>query len=80
MKWGDETKPLYIYSEGKGSQIYADVNREELWKNILSENPNADEKCLKKYSYGQDVGFIYTPFTYPGELICGNGETDMSFR
>ena len=50
MKWGDETKPLYIYSEGKGSQIYADVNREELWKNILTENPNADETCLKKYS------------------------------
>ena len=78
MKWGDETKPLYIYSEGKGSQIYADVNREELWKNILAENPNADETCLKKYSYGQDVGFVYTPFTYPGELICGNGETVCS--
>lgn len=78
MKWGDETKPLYIYSEGKGSQIYADVNREELWKSILAENPNADETCLKKYSYGQDVGFVYTPFTYPGELICGNGETVCS--
>lgn len=78
MKWGDETKPLYIYSEGKGGQIYADVNREELWKNILAENPNADEACLKKYSYGQDVGFVYTPFTYPGELICGNGETVCS--
>ena len=78
MKWGDETKPLYIYSEGKGSQIYADVNREDLWKNILAENPNADETRLKKYSYGQDVGFVYTPFTYPGELICGNGETVCS--
>lgn len=78
MKWGDETKPLYIYSEGKGSQIYADVNREELWKNISAEIPNPDETCLKKYSYGQDVGFVYTPFTYPGELICGNGETVCS--
>ena len=27
------------------------------------------------YEYGDDIGFIFTDFTYPGELACDPGET-----
>jgi len=31
------------------------------------------------FSYGEDVGYIYTDFTYPGDLIgdAGNTVTDI---
>ena len=27
------------------------------------------------YDYGYNIGYIYTPFTYPGELIGAAGQT-----
>jgi len=30
------------------------------------------------YSYGQDAGYKYTDFTYPGELVLNAGETVVS--
>ena len=29
----------------------------------------------QKYTYGQDVGYEFTAFTYPGELVLAAGST-----
>ena len=33
---------------------------------------------MLRLTYGDDVGYIYTDFTYPGELIGNAGETVVS--
>lgn len=42
---------------------------------ILTQTPNTEGANTTSYKYGQDVGFIYTDFTYPGDLICNIGQT-----
>ena len=32
----------------------------------------------KQYKYGEDIGYTFTDFTYPGELSCNAGETITS--
>lgn len=64
MKWVG-TDPLYIIgaSESKiASTNYADVG----------------EQTYITYEYGDDVGFIYTDFTFPGELIAKPGDSIVS--
>ena len=59
MKWIGST-PLYFLNtvgEFKFTTNYSEV----------------DGKSYNTYEYGQDVGFIYTDFTYPGELIGDAG-------
>ena len=59
MKWVGST-PLYFLNttgEFKFTTNYSEV----------------DGKSYNTYEYGQDVGFIYTDFTYPGELIGDAG-------
>ena len=41
---------------------------------IFSETP-IDEDNDIIYNYGYNIGYIYTPFTYPGELIGAAGQT-----
>ena len=41
---------------------------------IFSETP-IDEDNDIIYNYGYSIGYIYTPFTYPGELIGAAGQT-----
>ena len=63
MKWTGST-PLYIQStinNDTGQKIYT-VSTTELDKS-------------KVYTYGQDVGFTLTDFTYPGDLIGNAGDT-----
>lgn len=63
MKWTGST-PLYIQStinNDTGQKIYT-VSTTELNKS-------------KVYTYGQDVGFTLTDFTYPGDLIGNAGDT-----
>lgn len=60
MKWRGST-PLYlIHKDGQHimSTNYADAEGEE----------------YELYEYGEDVGFIYTDFTYPDELITNPGD------
>ena len=71
MKWGDESNALYMGENSKG-EIYADVNRQNLLDGGVSEG------SIKTYPYGKDVGYIFTSFTYPGELICNSGDTVCS--
>ena len=41
---------------------------------IFSEAPiDKDNDII--YNYGYNIGYIYTPFTYPGELIGAAGQT-----
>ena len=61
MKWLGNT-PLYLI--GSGNARTFSTNYEDI-----------DEQKFETYEYGADVGFIYTDFTYPGELIGDAGST-----
>ena len=74
MKWTGST-PLYLYQEPTSSGLMYNsfsTNYEELAnRRRQSSNPGV----IKAYSYGQDIGYILTDFTYPGELIGNAGDT-----
>ena len=63
MKWTGST-PLYIQSI---------INNDTGKKTYNVSTIELDES--KVYTYGQDVGFILTDFTYPGDLIGNAGDT-----
>lgn len=61
MRWVGNT-PLYFINENGNYSMttnYAD----------------AKDKAYKMYEYGEDVGFTYTDFTYPNELIENAGSS-----
>lgn len=68
MKWIGDT-PLYKYYD------------EATETNPMSYGMTTDLSAAQthagyeKYEYGQDVGFIYTDFTYPSELIANAGDS-----
>ena len=64
MKWIGNT-PLFIY-ETEGGTI--SVTTDE------ASAPSGSEK----YEYGDDAGFIYTDFTFPGELVAKPGDSVVS--
>ena len=61
MKWLGNT-PLYLI--GSENARTFSTNYEDI-----------DGQKFETYEYGADVGFIYTDFTYPGELIGDAGST-----
>ena len=61
MKWLGNT-PLYLI--GSGNARTFSTNYEDI-----------DGQIYETFEYGEDVGFIYTDFTYPGELIGDAGST-----
>ena len=77
MKWTGAT-PLYLYSKyltdgtvynhfstdptDHGNPPDTDINNEEIKEKIT------------QFSYGEDIGYILTDFTYPGELIGNAGD------
>ena len=68
VKWTG-TSPLYVFLSGNQyvytlQQNYSNGKVPEDWPDI---------KTI--FSYGEDVGYIYTDFTYPGELIGDAGST-----
>jgi len=75
MKWTGSI-PIYLYQEfdNENNNIYYrySTNYNELTKNKTQEEI---EKNLTSFNYGQDVGYILTDFTYPGELIGNAGDT-----
>lgn len=80
MKWNLET-PLYYIESGNQNQFFLDQGQ---FKNKINEyeekNKHKDEENKISYSTriftkGQDVGFIYVDFIYPGELIADAGST-----
>ena len=61
MKWTGST-PLYLIEETQDGAL-------------LTTTRPADNVYKKMFSYGDDVGFIYTDFIYPQELIGDAGST-----
>ena len=73
MKWIGST-PLYLYHQvdDKGSPYYkysTDYNA------LIKDKKGDFIEAIQTFSYGEDVGYILTDFTYPGELIGNAGDT-----
>lgn len=67
VKWIGHV-PLYVYKKG------------EQYQYSLSEQQTEQIEWPKEvFEYGEDIGYIYTDFTYPGDLIgdAGNTVTDI---
>lgn len=62
MKWVGSA-PIYLVTDESLQYFTTDASK-------------IPEKAAKKeYGYGEDIGYIYTDFTYPGELIGDAGNT-----
>ena len=71
MKWTGSS-PLYLYTTIKNNQTSYQLST--TYRDV-SKDPTTTITTL---TYGDDVGYIYTDFTYPGELIGNAGETVVS--
>lgn len=60
MKWIGNT-PLYLVGDNGNYSMTTD-------RNAVGEK-------YKVFEYGEDIGYIYTDFVYPGELIGNEGDT-----
>ena len=60
MRWVGTT-PLYLIQENNNYTMTTNYEQ-------------AHGKAYKMYEYGQDVGYIYTDFTYPKELVGNAGQ------
>ena len=65
MKWLGST-PIYIGRENIDNQIQYGITTDEA---------EGQEKGFLAYDFGKDIGYVYTDFTYPGELIGDAGAT-----
>lgn len=77
MKWTG-SNPLYITqytSTTSGVQYGATTNKEQVDEALAAGTIDS----YTEYKSGQDVGYIYTDFIYPGELIgdAGNSVCDI---
>ena len=72
MKWGLE-KPLYYVESGNQDRYFMDESEYQNYINSL------ESYSTQIFTKGQDVGYIYVDFIYPGELIADAGAsvTDM---
>lgn len=61
MKWTGNI-PLYLIGE-KGN-----------YSLTTNSSAAAQDHIYKVFEYGADVGYVYTDFTYPGELIANAGD------
>ena len=73
MKWTGST-PLYYYTsvqEGHPYYSFSTNYNEFIGKGIPPDD-------IKQFNYGDDVGYILTDFSYPGDLISKAGDTICS--
>ena len=75
MKWVGSS-PVYLYNTGAGYEFTTNIKViEELEAQGYEETTNflnitPTSKHYMKYTYGKDVGYVYTNFIYPdGELV-----------
>ena len=76
MKWTKDT-PLYVYIKNKNSD--AITNASYLYS-LNSKAPSGYVQAREPYQYGEDIGFIYVDFYYPGEELvadAGSSVCDM---
>lgn len=64
MRWIGNT-PLYFINENGNYKMTTSYDE-------------AKDKAYQMYEYGEDVGFIFTDFTYPNELIENAGSSVVS--
>lgn len=61
MRWIGDT-PIYAYNnEGQ--------------YHMTTDKSIAEQYAYTEYNWGEDVGYIFTDFTYPGDLIANPGDT-----
>lgn len=79
MKWTG-TSPLYVYT--KGAQYFYTIDPQGDQEYIKNKDNQLEDWPKQIFQYGEDIGYIYTDFTYPGELIgdAGNTITDILER
>jgi hypothetical protein len=68
MKWTGST-PLYL-AQSVDPETGVLIATYDTNESNLSQEDNP-----KPYAYGEDVGYIFTDFIFPGELIGNAGET-----
>lgn len=61
MRWIGDT-PIYAYNDE--GQYHMTTNKS-----------TAEQYAYTEYNWGEDVGYIFTDFTYPGDLIANPGDT-----
>lgn len=66
MRWVGSS-PLYIIQQTQGGSIQ--------YTPTTDGAQAAAAQSYKMYEYGSDIGYIYTDFTYPGELIADAGNS-----
>ena len=65
MKWTG-TKPVFLITTGSQTNPSYSLTMDE---SVAKQYP------YKQFNYGEDIGFIYTSFTFPKELIGNAGDT-----
>ena len=73
MKWTGSS-PLYYFNSIQSGHPYYRFSTD--YQEILADLPVGAE--IKTFSYGDDIGYVLTDFTYPGELISKAGDTICS--
>ena len=90
--WGNEQLSKIIISEVplQIKQVAKWKGSSKIWLTKKEEGTEEEKKYYwmlvttqpseyqRQFEPGQDVGFIYTDFVYPGELTCNAGETVTS--
>ena len=72
MRW-NLNKPLYYIEAGNNDFYFAS---EEEWKAAIQEFENVGTTISTSvFSKGRDIGYVYTDFIYPGELIADAGSS-----
>ena len=72
MRW-NLNKPLYYIEAGNNDFYFAS---EEEWKAAIQEFENVGTTISTSvFSKGKDIGYVYTDFIYPGELIADAGSS-----
>lgn len=60
------------------SNIWLVKENNNTFYTLKTSQPSSGTVIKYKFQPGQDIGFIYTNFIYPGELTCNAGETVTS--
>lgn len=68
MKWAGSS-PLYVVQ--KNSQIQMTISSEQYLE--WTRNQGWEDFAGSPFEYGYDVGYTFTDFSYPGQLICDAG-------
>lgn len=72
VKWKGST-PIYLVKDLNNPMLCTTMEQAEKWVQDY-----APKGIIQTYEPGYDVGFKYTAFTYPGELVCNAGDTVTS--